>query len=81
MSLKLEGFTEAKRRILRAIDYRIEQLPKNGGMFDAETNRDVCERVDELNKLRAFVRGMVTENPEYQKDTNKNKVDKFTKSS
>ena len=58
---KLDGFQEAKQRIVRAIDYRIQQLPLNGGILDAETNRAICERVDELKKLRAFVKGMVTQ--------------------
>ena len=58
---KLDGFQEAKQRILKALDYRIQQLPLNGGEFDTENNRAICERVDELKKVRAFVKGMVTQ--------------------
>ena len=58
MSLKLEGFSEAKRRIVSAIDYRIEKLSKDGGIFDTENNRAIVERADELKKLRQFVKGM-----------------------
>lgn len=52
---------EAKQRIIMALDYRIQQLPLNGGILDAEANRAILERVDELKKIRAFVKGMVTE--------------------
>lgn len=63
MSTKLEGFTEAKHRVVKAIDYRIQQLSLNGGEMSPEINKAILERVDELKKLRAFVKGMVTEAP------------------
>lgn len=58
MAKKVEGFMEAKRRVVRAIDFRLKNLRSvvkvtKTGYFASE-----C-RIDELETLRSFVKGMV----------------------
>lgn len=63
---RIRGFSETKRRVTEALDYRISQLSEG---IDALKENHECVSVvedydirrDELYSIRAFIRGMVVE--------------------
>lgn len=62
MSTKITGFTEAKRRVVDAIDFRLDGLKRDRDLLAVNGRGDHFgyeNRIDELETIRAFVKGMV----------------------
>lgn len=58
----VSGFMKAKRQVIAAIDYRLENLSeglKSLKRLGIDDNFGREQRIDELETLRTFVKGMV----------------------
>lgn len=63
---KIEGFTECKRRVVEAFDYRLDRMNESLAVLRKNPEKvrsvidDMESRVDELESFRSYVKGMVT---------------------
>lgn len=64
-SSKLQTFSETKRRVVDAIDFRLKSLRTNVRVMSETATvptsllEDWSSRIDELESLRSYVKGMV----------------------
>lgn len=64
-SARVRGFGETKRRVIEAMDYRIARLTESLDVLNRQPEKvrsvidDMQSRVDELETIRNYVKGMV----------------------
>lgn len=65
LNAKVEGFTETKRKVVEALDYRIARTQESLEVLNRKEEKvqsvidDMESRVDELETFRNYVKGMV----------------------
>jgi predicted transcriptional regulator len=73
LSARVNAFSETKRRILDAIDFRIENIKEIYTLSDdfSDTTSDLIRksRLNELETLRSHISGMVIEIDEQETNT------------